>query len=80
MTQVITDEEFVILAEALIRGQGPSSEAEITRVVQWAAKARIMNQLVALILDGKLLVNTRDNPEDITIGLALDMGAKAVDP
>ena len=70
MTQVITDEEVVALAQALIRGQGPSTEAEITRLVQWAAKACIMNQIVALVLKGKLLVNTRDNPDDITLQLA----------
>ena len=72
MTQMISDEEIDTLAVALIKSQGPSTEAEIMRLVKWASTARTMNHLVNLILDGEVRPNTRDNADDITIGLAHD--------
>jgi hypothetical protein len=67
---LLTEEEIATIIEALLDGNGPSTEDEILIAVKWGNEARVSAALLECVLerkvemslkDGELLFHSKDN-------------------
>jgi len=60
LNQSLTDGEIQVVIRAALTGGGAVTEEELTRIVDWAAQARLDASLLGLILDSKVGIRYPD--------------------